>query len=158
MSGLRAAYRQQLVQRGFQEDPAQLAVVAQLDDLRTRLVGARRARTGARGWIASLTNRVTPPTRGLYLWGGVGRGKTWLMDMFFHSLPFPERRRRHFHRFMHDVHAELKALGTIESPLEQVAERIAKEARVLCFDELYVTDIADAMILAGLFDALFRRA
>src|SRR5690606_11338691 len=86
-----------------------------------------------------------------------GRGKTWLMDLFFRSLPFPEARRRHFHRFMHEAHAELKRLGPREAPLEDVAERIAREARVLCFDELFVTDIADAMILGGLFDGLFRR-
>jgi cell division protein ZapE len=79
------------------------------------------------------------------------------MDLFFQSLPFPERRRRHFHRFMHDVHAELKSLREVEAPLETVAERLAGEVRVLCFDELFVTDIADAMILGGLFGGLFRR-
>jgi cell division protein ZapE len=87
----------------------------------------------------------------------VGRGKTWLMDLFFQSLPFPERRRRHFHRFMHDVHTELKTLRGLEAPLEAVAARLAAEVRVLCFDELFVTDIADAMILGGLFEGLFHR-
>src|SRR5579884_3417208 len=80
-----------------------------------------------------------------------------MMELFFQSLPFPERRRRHFHRFMHDVHADLKRLREVESPLEAVAERLAAEVRVLCFDELFVTDIADAMILGGLFGGLFRR-
>src|SRR5579884_2992388 len=80
-----------------------------------------------------------------------------MMELFFQSLPFPERRRRHFHRFMHDIHAELKTLREVEAPLEAVAERVAAEVRVLCFDELFVTDIADAMILGGLFDGLFRR-
>jgi cell division protein ZapE len=80
-----------------------------------------------------------------------------MMDLFYQSLPFPERRRRHFHRFMHDVHAELKTLQQREAPLDVVAERIAQEARVLCFDELFVADIADAMILGGLFAALFKR-
>jgi cell division protein ZapE len=79
------------------------------------------------------------------------------MDMFYQSLPFPQRRRRHFHRFMHDVHAELKTLQHREAPLEIVAERIAQETRVLCFDELFVSDIADAMILGGLFAGLFKR-
>ena len=79
------------------------------------------------------------------------------MDLLFQSLPFPERRRRHFHRFMHDVHAELKQLQQREAPLDLVAERIAQDARVLCFDELFVADIADAMILGGLFAALFKR-
>ena len=79
------------------------------------------------------------------------------MDMFFDSLPFPEKRRRHFHRFMHDVHTELKGLQNRESPLEAVAERMAGDTRVLCFDEFFVTDIADAMILGGLFEGLFKR-
>jgi cell division protein ZapE len=79
------------------------------------------------------------------------------MDMFFESLPFPEARRRHFHRFMHDVHLELKALQGRETPLEIVAAQIARDTQVLCFDELFVADIADAMILGGLFDGLFKR-
>jgi cell division protein ZapE len=100
----------------------------------------------------------SPPAlqKGLYLWGSVGRGKTWLMDLFYQSLPFPERRRRHFHRFMREVHAELRDLPDQESPLETVAQRIAADCRVLCFDEFFVSDIADAMILAGLLEGLFR--
>ncbi len=97
------------------------------------------------------------PQRGLYLWGGVGRGKTLLMDRFYEALPFEDRERRHFHRFMHDVHAELRRLQSRTHPLEAVAHRLARRARVLCFDELHVADIADAMILGTLFDALFRR-
>jgi len=100
---------------------------------------------------------VREPERGLYLWGGVGRGKTWLMDLFYQSLPFPGRVRRHFHRFMHDVHAQLKTLQQQEAPLEIVADHVAAQTRVLCFDELFVGDIADAMILAGLFAGLFKR-
>ena len=95
--------------------------------------------------------------RGLYLWGDVGRGKTWLMDLFYASLPFAQRRRRHFHRFMHDVHAELARLKEQRAPLDHIASEIARDTRVLCFDELFVTDIADAMILAGVFEGLFRR-
>jgi cell division protein ZapE len=91
------------------------------------------------------------------MWGGVGRGKTFLMDLFYQSLPFDDKRRRHFHRFMHDVHAELKTLQSQEAPLEIVAEHLADQARVLCFDELYVSDIADAMILGNLFEALIER-
>jgi cell division protein ZapE len=79
------------------------------------------------------------------------------MDMFFASLPFPEKRRRHFHRFMHDVHTELKELQNRESPLDAIAERMAGDTRVLCFDEFFVTDIADAMLLGGLFEGLFKR-
>jgi cell division protein ZapE len=156
---LREVYERQIAERGFRPDPAQLAVVSRLEALRTRLIAAdpTRASLGAR-LLRAVGSRGAPAgERGLYLWGPVGRGKTWLMDLFFQSLPFPQRRRRHFHRFMHDVHAELKKLQDVEAPLEAVAERLAAEVRVLCFDELFITDIADAMILGGLFGALFRR-
>ena len=156
---LRDLYTQQLSERGFRADAVQAAVVDRLDDLRRRLIAAREADSSrVRRWFGSLGGKSAPePVRGLYLWGGVGRGKTWMMDLFYQSLPFPERRRRHFHRFMHDVHAELKTLQQREAPLDAVADRIARDARVLCFDELFVADIADAMILGGLFAALFKR-
>jgi predicted ATPase len=156
---LRDLYTQQLSERGFRADPVQAAVVDRLDDLRRRLIVAREADSSrVRRWFGSLGGKsASEPVRGLYLWGGVGRGKTWMMDLFYQSLPFPERRRRHFHRFMHDVHAELKTLQQREAPLDAVADRIARDARVLCFDELFVADIADAMILGGLFAALFKR-
>jgi cell division protein ZapE len=157
---LRETYLRRLAECGFRSDAAQLAAVGKLDDLRSRLVAAHSASFSSplRRWLGSLVGgSASQPERGLYLWGGVGRGKTWLMDMFFESLPFPEKRRRHFHRFMHDVHTELKGLQNRESPLESVAEQIARDARVLCFDELFVADIADAMILGGLFEALFKR-
>jgi cell division protein ZapE len=156
---LRDIYAQQLAERGFRPDPVQAQVVEQLDALRQRLIAARETESSrARRWFGSLGSRSAPePVRGLYLWGGVGRGKTWMMDLFYQSLPFQERRRRHFHRFMHDVHTELKTLQQREAPLDLVAERIARDARVLCFDELFVSDIADAMILGGLFAALFKR-
>ena len=156
---LRQIYAHRLTACGFRSDPAQLVAVEKLDDLRRRLIVARsNGGSGLRRLLGSLVgNGAREPERGLYLWGGVGRGKTWLMDMFFESLPFPEARRRHFHRFMHDVHTELKALQSRESPLDLVAERIARDTRVLCFDELFVTDIADAMILGGLFEGLFKR-
>ncbi len=147
-------YRQELQARHFTADAAQLEAVARLEDLRSRLL---RAGAATPRWLRSVLPRSErAPVRGLYLWGGVGRGKTWLMDLFYASLPFAQKRRRHFHRFMHDVHEELRALRAERDPLEQVAARLAREARVLCFDELYVTDIADAMILGHLFAALFR--
>ena len=157
---LREIYERQIAERGFRADPAQLAVVRRLEALRSRLIAAQHSRASLGGRMLRVIARrggSAEAERGLYLCGPVGRGKTWLMDLFFQSLPFPERRRRHFHRFMHDVHAELKTLSDVEAPLETVAERLAANVRVLCFDELFVTDIADAMILGGLFDGLFRR-
>jgi cell division protein ZapE len=94
--------------------------------------------------------------RGIYLWGGVGRGKTFLMDLFRARLAVPSR-RDHFHRFMKDVHGRLRLLREVESPLEQVAAEIGRELRVLCLDELFVGDIADAMLLSGLFSGLVDR-
>jgi cell division protein ZapE len=152
-------YAREVAQRGFRTDPAQLSAVERLDELRSRLSADQETGNSAiRRWIERLSrNGNRGAQRGLYLWGGVGRGKTWLMDLFFHSLPFAERRRRHFHRFMHDVHRELKTLQGQRTPLELVADDIARTTRVLCFDELFVSDIADAMILGGLLGALFRR-
>ncbi len=95
------------------------------------------------------------PVKGLYLWGGVGRGKTYLMDTFYDSLPFDDKLRIHFHRFMQRVHAELKRLAGTKNPLDEVAKRFAENTRIICFDEFFVTDITDAMILGGLFEKLF---
>ena len=103
-----------------------------------------------------LLGRSQPPLKGLYLWGAVGRGKTWLMDCFFECLPFQEKQRLHFHRFMQMVHAQLKALPGREDPLKLVAQQFSARARVLCFDELFVSDIADAMLLGRLFTYLFE--
>ena len=157
--GLRDLYSRRLHDCGFKSDPAQLAAVDELDALRGRLIAAGGARSFAlRRWLGTLVGgSAREPQRGLYLWGAVGRGKTWLMDLFFQSLPFPEARRRHFHRFMHEVHSDLNEVQYRESPLELLAAQIARDTRVLCFDELFVTDIADAMILGGLFEGLFKR-
>src|SRR5262245_15981034 len=157
---LKQAYERQLRERGFKADPAQRAAVDALEDVRKRLLAKPRAKpNGAKRLLKKLGAKSAPtaPERGVYLWGGVGRGKTWLMDLFYATVPFPEKRRRHFHRFMYDVHAQLKTLANVEAPLEQVAETLASQARLLCFDEFYVTDIADAMILGTLLEALFRR-
>ena len=104
-----------------------------------------------------LLPRPRAPLRGLYLWGGVGRGKTFLVDEFFAELPVREKRREHFHRFMQDVHAQLKRHRNRPSPLDQVAADIAAKSRILCIDEFVVGDVADAMILGTLLEALFRR-
>jgi cell division protein ZapE len=155
LSTFRALYTQELSERGFRPDPAQEAAVDALEGLRRRLMERESVGAHSRRWLARLRSRK--PVRGLYLWGGVGRGKTWLMDLFFASLPFAKRQRRHFHRFMYDVHAHLKCMEQNIAPLEEVAERLASEAHVLCFDEFFISDIADAMIVGGLLDGLFRR-
>lgn len=157
---VRDRYRRELASHGYSPDPAQERAVARLDDLRKRLIAADR---NEHGILMQLRNRfsaepVRIAVRGLYLWGGVGRGKTFLMDLFHASLAVPAQ-RSHFHRFMHDVHERLKNLREleIEDPLDRLAADIALETRVLCFDELYVSDIADAMLLGGLFSGLVSR-
>jgi cell division protein ZapE len=104
-----------------------------------------------------MPDRPALPVRGLYIWGSVGRGKTYLMDLFYESLDFDKRQRSHFYRFMRDVHAELRSLKDVENPLDSVAQRIAQRFRIICFDEFFVSDIGDAMILGGLFEGLFKR-
>jgi len=114
------------------------------------------ARNSLLGRGLDLLPRSRAPLRGLYLWGGVGRGKTLLADEFFAELPVREKRREHFHRFMQDVHGRLRRHRDRRSPLEQVAADVAAKARILCIDELVVNDVADAMILGNLLAALFR--
>ncbi|MCY1503390.1 Cell division protein ZapE [compost metagenome] len=94
--------------------------------------------------------------RGLYFWGGVGRGKTYLVDTFYDALPFKQKMRTHFHRFMKRVHEEMKTLKGEKNPLTIIGKRFADEARVICFDEFFVSDITDAMILATLLEELFK--
>lgn len=156
-SSLRALYDLELAARGYHADPSQLAALEALEDLRERLIRRGAPTPAGRGLLSRLLNRNPEPAeRGVYLLGPVGRGKTWLMDLFVRSLPFPWHRRRHFYRFMEEVHAALKAHAGTQDPLEQVAADIAADTRVLCFDELFVSDIGDAMILGTLFEALFR--
>ncbi|ENB7196965.1 AFG1 family ATPase [Enterobacter bugandensis] len=116
---------------------------------------------GLKAAFGRLLGKKTPqaqaPVRGLYMWGGVGRGKTWLMDLFYLSLPGERKQRLHFHRFMLRVHEELTALQGKSDPLEIVADRFKAETDVLCFDEFFVSDITDAMLLGGLMKALFAR-
>ena len=144
----------------MQFDPAQHDAAVRLDLLSKSLQA--RTPTLARRLRARLSRRTRgargAPLRGLYLWGGVGRGKTLLMDLFFASLEGRRlAERNHFYHFMRDVHAELGRIKQHAQPLDIVARRIAARTRVICLDELFVTDIADAMLLAGLFEGLFRR-
>ena len=157
-SGVPAAYARELARHGYAPDPAQQVAVERLERLRQAL--EREIRPGRRllrGWMSRLAGpRERESIRGLYLWGGVGRGKTFLMDLFHAELKVPSR-RVHFHRFMHEAHALLRERRTLADPLVRVAADMAGDSRVMCFDELFVTDVADAMILAGLFECLLRQ-
>src|SRR5690606_27191678 len=136
---------------------AQVDAVGAFERLFRDLVAAEPPPRGWRRRLARSLKRTIEPVRGVYLWGGVGRGKTLTMDLFYASLPFDDKLRLHFHRFMAEVHDGLKTLRDREDPLDIVADRLAQRARIVCFDELAVNDIADAMILANLFSALFAR-
>ena len=147
---LKSLYRHALAAQHFHADKAQQLALAQFESLRTRLLAEAPA-----GFSLLRHLRTRPqPAGGLYLWGSVGRGKTWLMDLFYESLADVPRARLHFHHFMRDVHAELARLKKQREPLRLVARELAARARVLCLDELFVSDIADAMILGRLFEAL----
>ena len=152
-----AHYQAEVARGAIHEDPVQLQVVSRLDRLYQELQIAQVAR---RGWLTRCRvalGWVPPSPRGLYLWGGVGRGKTYLVDSFHDGLDFPEKRRMHFHRFMQQIHGELKTLPKTPDPLPIVAARWAEQVHLLCFDEFHVGDIGDAMLLAGLLKELFAR-
>ncbi|MFZ2290156.1 MAG: cell division protein ZapE [Halopseudomonas yangmingensis] len=146
-------YQSDLQRPDFIHDPAQQRAVEHLQRLFDELVASENTRKG--GLLGKLRKR-REPVKGLYFWGGVGRGKTYLVDTFFDALPFQRKMRTHFHRFMQRVHQELKGLKGEKNPLTLIARRFANEARVICFDEFFVSDITDAMILATLLDELFR--
>ncbi len=153
---LHALYARELGARGFSADRAQSAAIDALEAVRTRVLEQPEP-----GLLHRLQGRWRPAAasaaRGLYLWGPVGRGKTFLMDLFFDSLPLRAKRRRHFHHLMRDVHALLGQLRGRRDPIDEVARRVAAGARVLCLDELFVSDIADAMIVGELFGQLLAR-
>lgn len=154
-------YQLSLEKEGFTEDKAQRLAIEKLQQLYETLIKAESQPAGFS--LSSFLGGLFPakpsikPIKGLYFWGGVGRGKTYLMDIFYDSLPFKRKMRVHFHRFMRRVHRELKTLDQQKNPLETVADRLANETRIICFDEFFVSDITDAMILAGLFEGLFHR-
>ena len=146
-----AMLARRLAARGSAPDPAQRAAAARLDRLADELESFKAARQ------STLKRLLSPPDvpRGVYLWGGVGRGKSLLMDAFFAAVEIRRKVRVHFHAFMRDVHVELATLKDVEDPLATVAANIARRHRLVCFDEFHVSDIADAMILGRLLDHLF---
>ena len=147
-------YDERLALAEIEPDDAQRALTVRLDHLQTSLGGLSR-RDGILS--ALFPSRKSPPLRGLYIHGAVGRGKTMLMDLFFEATGFEPKRRAHFHEFMADVHDRIAAAraDVPGDPIPHVAAELSKEAKLLCFDELHVTDIADAMILGRLFQGLF---
>jgi cell division protein ZapE len=145
-------YAEALASGKFMPDEAQAQAVHELDrvwqELNERYKSSKK--------IFSRFRRQTSP-QGVYMWGGVGRGKTWLMDQFYDSVPFRRKTRMHFHHFMQHVHRELNKLSGQQNPLDTVADQIYQDAVVICFDEFFVSNVTDAMILSDLFQKLFKR-
>lgn len=144
-------YEQALTQRGFQADEAQRRAVGRLQQAYDEWVEYKAQRSNS---FKRLIHRPDVP-RGVYMWGGVGRGKSFLMDSFYSVVPVVRKTRLHFHEFMRAVHRQLDELKGVADPLDEVAKRVAKKYRLICFDEFHVSDIADAMILYNLLKALF---
>lgn len=147
-------YEGLLSRPGFESDPAQRIAAEHLDGIYHAL---RAPPPRPRRWWSLGAAPVATTPKGLYLWGSVGRGKTLLVDLFYDCLPPSSRRRQHFHSFMREVHAELKALRKVQDPLQVIAKQWASTVKVLCLDEFHVTDITDAMLLARLLETLFDR-
>ncbi len=144
---LRDYYQQQCQQGNIQPDPEQLAALEAFQAVSDQLQQHKKS-------LGLLRLRKPKPAQGLYIWGGVGIGKTLLMDCFYHSLPFTQKLRLHFHAFMQKIHQELRALQGSKNPMQIIAKDFAKKYRVICFDEFVVSDIVDAMLLARLLQAL----
>lgn len=148
---VREFYEHALAQRGYKSDEAQRRAV---DRLQRAYDDWREYKSHRSSKLRRLINRPEVP-RGVYMWGGVGRGKSFLMDSFYSVVPVVRKTRLHFHEFMRGVHRQLDDLKGVANPLDEVAKRIAKKYRLICFDEFHVSDIADAMILYNLLKALF---
>lgn len=150
-------YQDAISTGAIQQDPAQVEGIRVLQDVWNGLLRSPAPKP-RRGLLSVFSGRhqVVEPARGAYLWGGVGRGKTWLMDLFYSRIPLPQKRRMHYHHFMFFVHEELKRFANSRNPLEALVAELAKEVRLLCIDEFHVMDIVDAMMLHGLLDAMFK--
>jgi cell division protein ZapE len=149
--GVRQLYEATLAERGFHSDAAQLAAIGSLERCENEWADYKARRGNA---VTKLLVRPPIP-RGVYMHGGVGRGKSFLMDCFFQSVPLTRKTRLHFHEFMREVHRELQDLKGTVNPLDELGKRIARRFRLICFDEFHVADVTDAMILHRLLDALF---
>jgi cell division protein ZapE len=149
--GVRQLYERTLAERGYQADPAQLRALDSLERCEIEWADYKARRANA---LTKLIARPPIP-RGVYLWGGVGRGKSFLMDCFFTALPLQRKTRLHFHEFMREVHRELAEMAGTADPLEHLGTSIARRFRLICLDEFHVADITDAMILHRLLEALF---
>lgn len=145
-------YEKSLVERGYKADAAQLKGIAALQRCQDEWAGYKRQRSNA------LTKMLRYPNlpRGVYMYGGVGRGKSFIMDCFFNAVPIQRKTRLHFHEFMREVHRQLHELKGVADPLEVLAKRMSRKHRLICFDEFHVADVTDAMILHRLLDAMFR--
>ena len=148
---VRSDYESELKTRGYTSDPAQLRAVDALERCATEWAAFKEKRSNP---LKKLINRPDIP-RGVYMHGGVGRGKSFLMDCFYNAVPLKRKTRLHFHEFMREVHRELRDLQGTVNPLDELGKRIAKRYRLICFDEFHVADITDAMILHRLLAALF---
>ena len=149
---VRETYDAELKLRGYQADPAQLRAIEALERCATQWAAYKEKRSN---FVKKLINRPDIP-RGVYMYGGVGRGKSFLMDCFFNAVPLKRKTRLHFHEFMREVHRELADLQGTVNPLNALAERMAERYKLICFDEFHVADITDAMILHRLLAALFE--
>ena len=149
-------YTDDIARQLVQFDRSQKIVAEAFDALYKRLVhddsNQNRLVSSLKKWVSANST-----LRGIYLWGGVGRGKTYLMDLFYECLPFPDKQRIHFHRFMLSIHEELERLQGVRNPLDRIAGGIADKTKVLCIDEFFVLDIGDAMLLSGLLEGLLAR-
>ena len=145
-------YQQELKTRGYQSDPAQLRAIERLQQCEDEWIAYKEIRSN--NFKKAIFKPALP--QGVYLWGGVGRGKSFLMDCFYAASPLEKKIRIHFHEFMREVHRELHELSGLSDPLDELAKRISNRYRLICFDEFHINDIADAMILYRLLSALFE--